>query len=110
MYDAAGRQTLRLDPRSFRTSYVYDALDRVTSRKYPDGSRATFVFDAVGNRTAIRDATGRYTYSYDAVNRLAQYQTQAHRNTVMVFLRCRLSHPTNSQAGQPWLPARGLLI
>jgi RHS repeat-associated protein len=68
-YDTAGRQTLRIDARGNRTTYSFDAADQLLGRRYPDGTRATFVYDSVGNRTTMRDSTGRYTYSFDALNR-----------------------------------------
>jgi len=36
-YNAADEQTLRLDARGFRTTYVYDNASRQTGRRYPDG-------------------------------------------------------------------------
>ncbi|MFO0811603.1 MAG: hypothetical protein U0796_00180 [Gemmatales bacterium] len=68
-YDSIGQQTLRIDGRSLRTTYVFDAEGKITGWKYQDQTRATQVYDAVGQRTQIQDWTGRYTYSFDAVGR-----------------------------------------
>ena len=38
-------------------------------RQYQDGTRVTQVYDAVGNRTLLHDHTGRYTATYDNLNR-----------------------------------------
>ena len=69
-YDAASRQTLRIDARGFRTSYVYDNDDRLTGRHYPDGTRVTFAYDNASRRTLLNDATGRTTSPFDADGRL----------------------------------------
>ena len=47
-WDAAGRQTLRIDARGNRTSYVFDGTDQLVGRKYPDGSRVTLAYDSDG--------------------------------------------------------------
>ena len=68
-WDAAGRQTLRIDARGNRTSSVFDGVNQLLNRKYPDGSRVTLAYDSTGNRNTMRDSTGRYTYAFDAVSR-----------------------------------------
>ncbi len=68
-YDAVGRQTLRIDPRGVRVSYAYNAVGKQTGVLYPDRTRATSLYDGVGNRLLAHDSTGRYTRSYDPLNR-----------------------------------------
>jgi RHS repeat-associated protein len=70
-YDAAGRQTLRIDARGYRTTYAFDANSQLVTRKYPDASRVTFAYDAVGSRTKMHDSLGRYTTTFDALDRPA---------------------------------------
>ena len=67
IFDAAGNQTQRHDPRNYVTTY--DTRNRLTARLYADGSLHTFVYDEVGNRTKMQDQTGLYTMTYDAANR-----------------------------------------
>lgn len=69
VYDDDGRQSQRIDARGQTTNYGYDKLNRQTSRAYKDGTRASFVYDKVGNRTLMHDWTGRYTSTFDDVNR-----------------------------------------
>ena len=66
----ASRQTLRIDARGFRTTYVYDNADRLIGRRYPDGTRVTLAYDAANQRTLLNDSTGRTTSTYDADGRL----------------------------------------
>ncbi|WP_437202984.1 RHS repeat domain-containing protein [Planctomicrobium sp. SH664] len=68
-YNADGNLQTRRDARGNLTTYVYDAGHRVTQRQYPDGSRSTFVYNALGARTVMANATGRYTTTYDELNR-----------------------------------------
>ena len=51
-------------------TYTYDPLYRLTSAAYSSGEVYTYTYDEVGNRTAMTDATGVHTYTYDAANRL----------------------------------------
>ena len=70
-FDAASRQTLRIDARGFRTSYVYDNDNRLTGQHYPDGTRVTFAYDKASRRTLLNDWTGRTTSTFDADGRLS---------------------------------------
>ncbi len=70
-YDAASRQTLRIDGRGLRTSYAYDQASRLTRQQYQDGTRLTNTYDANSQRTALSDWTGVYTSSFDRVGRLS---------------------------------------
>ena len=57
-YDAAGRQTLRIDGRGLRTTYLYDAASRLIGQQYQDGTRLSNTYDANGQRTVLSDWTG----------------------------------------------------
>ncbi len=70
-FDAAGRQTLRIDGRGLRTSYSYDAASRFTGQQYQDGTRVTMAYDANNERTVLSDWTGSYTSTFDPVGRLS---------------------------------------
>ena len=70
-YDAASRQTLRIDGAGSATSYAYDAASRLVGQQYQDGTRLTNTYDANSQRTVSSDWTGSYTSSYDPVGRLS---------------------------------------
>lgn len=94
-YDDAGRMSTITNPAGLVTSFNYDAAGRRTSIGFANGTSATYEYDAdgrlaamgytaadatvnrfqyefdqAGNRTAMIDAAGRHTYSYDAAYRL----------------------------------------
>ena len=70
-FDAASRQTLRIDGRGLRTSYSYDAASRLTGQQYQNGTRVTNTYDANSQRTVLSDWTGAYTSTYDPDGRLS---------------------------------------
>ncbi|MBS0266547.1 MAG: RHS repeat-associated core domain-containing protein, partial [Planctomycetes bacterium] len=80
-----------------RTKYGYDAANRQIQRKYPDGSRVTQVYDVIGNRTLLRDATGRYTATFDALDRLSVRTNPANKRITYTYdgisQRRRLADP-----------------
>jgi RHS repeat-associated protein len=69
VFDGASQPVVRIDARGFRVSQAFDNAGQLTGIRYPDGSRVSQVFDAVGNRRALADGTGRYTTTFDALNR-----------------------------------------
>lgn len=71
LYDAAGRNTRRIDARGNRTTFSYDGADRLVGKRYQDGSRVTISYDGAGHRKLLNDATGRHTWTYDKVYRVA---------------------------------------
>lgn len=89
-YDAAGNITEKTDARGVATFYAYDALNRLLSRRYPANPKldVRFHYDSiaegnkgVGRLTAIEDANGVQTYSYDAHgNLIAQLHTPSMAN------------------------------
>ena len=68
-YDPDGNHQTRIDARGNLTTYLYDSRNLLTERQYPDGSRATFTYNALGDRTAMANQTGRYTTTYDTLQR-----------------------------------------
>jgi len=70
-YDAAGNLTSELQDgiASLSLAYEYDALNRLVSEER-DGVRVEYAYDAAGNRTAMTDAQGRRSYTYDAADQL----------------------------------------
>lgn len=90
-YDAAGRETSRIDglghatttaynsigkpesvtnPRGFTTSTEYDANARVERVIYPDGSTEEYTYDAKGRKHTLTNRDGRVSrYEYDGLGR-----------------------------------------
>jgi RHS repeat-associated protein len=69
VYDSAGNQTLKQDPRGYRTSRTFDAAQRLTVEQFGDGARNTYAYDPAGNRIRFVDSTGTTTSVYDAKDR-----------------------------------------
>ncbi len=58
---------------------------RHTGRRYPDGSRVTQAYDAVGSRTLAQDSLGRYTATYDLLNRTRTTTTTANKTITYAY-------------------------
>jgi YD repeat-containing protein len=84
-YDGMGNAVLRIDARNNRTTFTFDLANRQTGRKYPDGTRVTQVYDVMGNRTLMQDATGRYTATFDPLNRTNLTVNPAGKRITYVF-------------------------
>jgi RHS repeat-associated protein len=70
-YDVRDRLSSVTDPVNGTTRYVYDDLGNLISRVSPDTGTTVFDYDSAGNLAEKIDATGqRFSYSYDALNRL----------------------------------------
>jgi len=69
-FDPASRMTLKIDALSHRSTISYDKLGREKTRENFDSTNP-FSYEPVGNRTAMSDVSGSYTYVYDDVNQLA---------------------------------------
>ena len=50
-YDAAGKQTRRIDPDGYVSQTAYDAFGQVTQTVSPDGNRSFIEYDAAGMQT-----------------------------------------------------------
>ncbi len=70
-YDLGGNLTQRIDGAGAITNYTYDALDRVKTAGYPADAaeNVTYTYDqgsfGIGRLTAVADAAGSLTRSYD---------------------------------------------
>src|SRR5262249_59868843 len=60
-YDAVGNVTSRTDENNHTINYAYDANDRMTAKLTAEGYLTTFEYDAVGNYTATRAYTQKYS-------------------------------------------------
>jgi RHS repeat-associated protein len=61
---------------------TYDALGRLKTRSYSDATPSiSYEYDANGNRTAMTDALGTETRTYDALDRLASVQRDGDSST-----------------------------
>src|SRR5262249_47699789 len=68
LYDAAGNNTVVVDPVANRTTMVYDALNRLTQQVDPSGNAGTVAYDAASRTTSATDRDGRrrdWTYDND---------------------------------------------
>ena len=77
-YNLDGKLTKMVDRRGNTTNYSYDARGHLTEASVllknettvlPE-NQITYQYDSAGNRTAMSDISGEYTYDYDILNRL----------------------------------------
>jgi RHS repeat-associated protein len=69
-YDATDRQTRREYTNDAPVTITYDATDRQTRREYTNDAPVTITYDDVDNPTLIQDGIGRWTMTYDSLNRV----------------------------------------
>jgi RHS repeat-associated protein len=74
-YDAVGNRIETTDRNGRTREFTYDALYRQTQESWLDGAGdpirdITFTYDAIGQLLTSRDPDSRYSYTYDAANRL----------------------------------------
>lgn len=84
--DSAGNIVAKTDGKGVTSSFTYDALNRVTSISYPDTTlNVTFTYDGGTNQkgrlTAMTDASGSSTFSYDVYGNLTQEAKTVGSNT-----------------------------
>jgi RHS repeat-associated protein len=72
-YDPAGNRLTEKDPDNRTTTLAYDNANQLTATSYSaDATRnATFSYNADGQRTAMIDASGTSSWTYDSIGRLA---------------------------------------
>jgi RHS repeat-associated protein len=71
-----GNQIEMVDRNGRKTTFNFDNLNRRTAENWIDVSgqsvrSTTYTYDAVGNTITVTDPDVRYTYGYDALNRLS---------------------------------------
>ncbi len=82
-YDVHDNLTSVTAPNDANTTYVYDDLGNLLEENSPDRGKTLYAYDAAGNMTCKADGryttgatycaavTGRWVYTYDALNRVA---------------------------------------
>src|SRR5581483_9937815 len=74
-YRAAGELASQARANGVATSYSYDSAGRLSGLLHAAGATPIqsiqYLLDANGNRTSMADGDGTTSYSYDALNRLA---------------------------------------
>jgi YD repeat-containing protein len=86
-YDPDGNLVKKIDARSQPISYCYDALNRLIGKQYsstmdctnPASWNVTYIYDVgtgfpLGQRTAMRDATGTTAWQHDQMGRILSEQ------------------------------------
>jgi len=70
-YDPAGNQLTSHDPNGVTTTNTFTPLDQLATVSYSDSTHdASYSYDANGNRTAMTDASGTSSYSYNPFDEL----------------------------------------
>jgi YD repeat-containing protein len=77
-YDPAGNQLTSEDPNGVTTTNTFTPLDQVATVSYSDSTHdVSYTYDANGNRTAMTDASGTSSYSYDPFGELTSTENGA---------------------------------
>jgi RHS repeat-associated protein len=75
-YDAAGNQTKIIDRNNRRREFSYDHAGRLLTEQWfaadngPLVETITFTYDVLGNMKTAQNASSKYTYEYDQLNRV----------------------------------------
>ena len=87
-YDPAGNQLTTEDPNGVTATDTYTPLDQVATVSYSDSTPdVSYTYDADGNRTAMTDASGTSSYTYDPFGELTSRRPTAPAKTVVLQLR-----------------------
>lgn len=78
------------DGKGQRREFSYDPLDRVTQIKFYNSGNVlqrtdSYSYDKNGNRLTRSDASGSYSYVYDALNRMTEESRPGHPRTYMAY-------------------------
>ncbi len=86
-YDPAGRMTARADANGALISYSYDSAGRLLGTT--GALTATYSYDSTGRRTAMSNADAGYSYTHDAMGRLASLTDTTLNKTVALTYNAR---------------------
>ena len=77
-YDSASRLRAEVDSKGQITTHLYLNCGDEDVRTYADGTRITFSYDTLRRLIGVSDATGLFTLTYDALNRLTSFNAPNH--------------------------------
>ncbi|MGD1057512.1 MAG: DUF6531 domain-containing protein [Solirubrobacteraceae bacterium] len=80
-YDGAGNELTMTDPEGQVTTTTYDADNEPTSISYSDGKTPDvtgLTYNADGERTGMTDGTGKWSWSWDSLQRLTSVTEGGH--------------------------------
>ncbi len=82
-YDAAGNRLTSADPNGVTTTQTFTPLNQLATISYSGSSAhsVSYTYDANGSKTAMIDATGSSSYSYDSFGELTSATNGASQNT-----------------------------
>ncbi len=81
-YNELGNLVTATDPKGIETRYIYEGLGNLAKQVSPDTGSIMFTYDAAGNRTSRTDARNKTAiYSYDALQRLTEVALASGKTT-----------------------------
>jgi RHS repeat-associated protein len=84
-HDPVGNTILRVDARSWATTYTMDVLNRTAVSAYMDGTITTNTWNQIGQQTTMQDTTGITSYLYDLNQRQIAVQNPTGINLTYAF-------------------------
>ena len=85
-YDPAGNQLTSEDPNGVTATYTFTPLDQVSGTSYSDSTHSVSdTYDADGNRTAMTDASGTSSSTYDPFGELTSSQNGASKTVSYAY-------------------------
>ena len=98
-YDPAGNVLSVENPDGVTATNTYTPLDQVSGTSYSDSTHSvSYTYDADGNRTAMTDASGTSSYSYDPFGELDLHRERRKQDRVL--------QPTTRSVTRPRSPIR----